>query len=41
MPNFMKIQRGQDFFVNLVWNDPNCINHTLVCSAVKLLSNLI
>ena len=22
VPNFMKIKEGQDFFVDLVWNDP-------------------
>ena len=32
VPNFMKIRRGQDFFVDLAWNDPIAImiiyNHT-------------
>ena len=23
VPNFMKIRRGQDFFVDLAWNDPS------------------
>ena len=23
VPNFMKIRRGQDFFVDLAWNDPH------------------
>ena len=22
VPNFIKIERGADFFVDLVWNDP-------------------
>ena len=26
VPNFMKIRRGQDFFVDLAWNDPSVLS---------------